>query len=209
MDDRGMDTWLRALDVPPPRPEHVEKALDLACQALNAAQPPTEKNRRRRPIVAVLGTLGIAAAIALAALLSQDAPRSRVFHVEGHQAGLFSTKDWRRIIAEAQDLFPGRLQAVVATGGELDVRLHHEQQRTSDQPILVALQAQDGAAVEMVSFSGEVVETEVGDSRVRLELFLTASDDVLLIGDHFFWTRRDSVGLDTLSIRAWLLENGA
>jgi len=209
MDDRELEMRLRALDVPPPQPENVEKAFDLACQAFNTTQKPTQTNRGRRPIAAASGILGIAATIALVVLLSQDAPKVGVSPVKEPQAGFFSERDWRRIIAETQNLFPGRLQAVVATADDFDIQLHDEKQRTSDQPILVTLQGKDGTAVELVSFSGEVVETEIGTSRVRLDLFLSASGDVLLTGDHFFWTRRDAQGLDTLAIRAWSLENGA
>lgn len=209
MDDREFDTGLQALDVPPPRPERVEKAFDLACQAFIAAQPPTETRQRRRPVALAFGALGLAAAIALVVLLPHDVSKPGVVPVLEPHASFFSAKDWRRVIAETQNLFPGRLKAVVATEGGLEVQLHHEQQRPSDQAIFVSLRAQNGAAVELISFSGAVVETEVGDSRVRLDLLLTASGDVLLTGDHFFWTSRDSQGLDTISIRAWPLENGA
>lgn len=119
MDDQELEDQLKSLDVPPPRSEQVEQSLELACQAFDDAQTPSTVSRRRRPIVAAWGVLGLAAGIALVVLLSRGDSRPGGFHGHEPYAGLFSAKDWRRIVEEVQGLFPERLQAVVASGGKL------------------------------------------------------------------------------------------
>ncbi len=103
-------------------------------------------------------------------------------------------------------LFPSRLRAVVVQEGGLAVRLHDEPNPTSDQAILLELRAPGRKPVQVISFSGQVVETSVADESIRLELFCTGDDEVLVTGDDFVWTPNDTVGLKGYQIQARLLE---
>jgi hypothetical protein len=63
--------------------------------------------------------------------------------------------------------------------------------------------------VELVSFSGQTIETNVGGWPVNFELLLNASQEVLVAGDNFLCIPGDGHCPDELSIQARPLENGS
>ncbi len=103
-------------------------------------------------------------------------------------------------------LFPNRLQAVIVRAEGLDIRLHAEPTRVSDQPILVELSAPGAEPVQLISYSGQTVETTIANRQLRLDLLVTGADGVLILGSDFVWTEQEAVGVGDLQIRARCLE---
>ena len=211
MNEKQLEDALRSLEVPPPDATSVEKAWRRARAELNApcTAAPTAVRRSWRamgwaavPVAAVLAFL-----IVKPSLLShQDVSRPHREASFRSEFSLGETESSKQILREVRTLFPNHLQAVIIGAKDIDIRLHAEATRVSDQPILVELNVPGVGSKQLISFSGQTIETTIGDRPFRLELLLAGGNGVLIAGDDFVWTKHDAVGVTDLQIRAQRLE---
>jgi hypothetical protein len=103
-----------------------------------------------------------------------------------------------RVLRELQAQYPGRLQAIIQDGSGLHTQLSDAADVSMSDPIL--LEIRDGADHRVVvTFSGQLVRC--GGRNVMV--LSDAGDQVILVGEGFFWSRKASAGLSkALQIQA-------
>ena len=144
-----------------------------------------------------LATLAAAACIALALVF---AARSR----SGGGAVAAATSSDRadaRLLAEMEALFPGQLDAVVATGNDIAVELAQEPGATASQRLAITLQ-RGASTVRVLGYSGRKVCLALDGRRECFEPLLTADGQVILAGDDFVWSEENPSPLAGYHIRA-------
>jgi hypothetical protein len=95
-----------------------------------------------------------------------------------------------RVLRELQAQYPGRLQAIIQDGSGLHTQLSDAADVSMSDPIL--LEIRDGADHRViVTFSGQLVRC--GGRNVMV--LSDAGDQVILVGEGFFWSRKASAGL--------------
>ena len=178
---------LASLRPPAPADSARERALHRATLALGSTrEEPAPAPSARRP---ALHFLGAAAALAVAFALglrlrpaSHSAP-APLAHVDGSDA----VADSLRLLAQIQQLFPDRLNAVIDRDGALQLDLAPSAAAlVGDQPILVEF-THAGHSVRILGFSGRSVEVELDGRLVRFAPLLTGGGSVLLAGENFAW----------------------
>lgn len=206
MNEKQLEEALRSLKIPPPDATTLERTLRRARAELDAPYTATPK-RDRRPW-RVIGWAAVPVAAVLAFLIFMPSLLSRQDGTPTSRSdfSFVGVEDSRRILREVRTLFPNHLKTIIIGAEGMNIRLHEEATRLSDQAILVEVSAPGVAPIQFISFSGQTIETTIADRTIRLELLLTAGNGVLIAGDDFVWTEHDPVGVTDLRIRAQRLE---
>ena len=162
--------------------EDDEPALSAAAKVriVNAAVAEFERSRpeamrfgiiRSRPAMALL-------AAAFAALL--------VVVFRPHPVEPTIADRQRAVLAEFNEVFGARLQAIINTDGKTQVVLAEGDQPHQGQPLHIHLSG-PGHDVDIVSFSGENVSLSLGGKQVSFDALVDGKGGVILAGDRVFW----------------------
>jgi hypothetical protein len=89
------------------------------------------------------------------------------------------------LLAQFDQVFGDRLQAVITRGGKMQIVLS-ETGGQRGQPVLIHLKADDGD-VDIMSFSGSKVSLAVDGKQVSFDTLVDGKGDVILAGDNVFW----------------------
>lgn len=186
-------------------------ALDAATRSTPASEPAAAQTSRS-PLASFRFAagllLGSAAALALGLWLLRPAPPASLAadpapaanHTDATRAASL------RLLAEVQQVFPGRLNAVIDRDGALQIDLaDNSSALASDQAIVVEL-ARAGRVVRVLGFSGRAIDVELDGRSVRFAPLLTGGGEVLIDGETFAWSSTQSTpapsALDGWSIAA-------
>jgi hypothetical protein len=88
-----------------------------------------------------------------------------------------------RLIQELNDLFPGRIRAVIMEGPNSTIVLSEQPAAHGSEPVLVRLR-RNGDSLVIVTFSGQSVD--LGPQ--RFEVLADGARGVLLVGEDFVWS---------------------
>ena len=110
------------------------------------------------------------------------------------------------VLAEFNELFGGRLQAVISTGGQTQIVLG-EKDAQHGQPVVIHL-SEKGQTVDIMSFSGENLQVSIGGRQVNFETLVDGQGGVILAGEKLFWQggKASPGGAADLKIEAKALE---
>lgn len=110
------------------------------------------------------------------------------------------------LLAEFNEMFNGKLQAVISMNGETKIVLG-ETSAEKGTPVAISLVA-DGKKVDIVSFSGQNVKLSLGGREVSFDTLDDGKGGVILAGDKIFWTSHKGEARQApgLKIKAQLLE---
>lgn len=110
------------------------------------------------------------------------------------------------LLAEFNEMFNGKLQAVISVNGETKIVLG-ETSAERGTPVAISLVV-DGKKVEIVSFSGQNVKLSLGGREVSFDALDDGRGGVILAGDRIFWTSHKGEARQApgLKINAQLLE---
>lgn len=100
-----------------------------------------------------------------------------------------------KLLAEMETLFPGQLDAVIASGGEISIRLAPERGAATPQRIAITLR-RGASTVRVLAYSGRKVCLDLGGKRECFEPLLDADGQVILAGESFFWSPQNPSALD-------------
>lgn len=191
MPDADLRARLSALRPPAATEAARDRALHRATLALAASSrhgPLPSPSAPRRHLSLLVAA---AAALALAFALGLGSARfSRENHPSTPPPLARSTPaaDALRLLAEVQQLFPHRLNAVIDRDGVLQLDLAPgDAALAADQPLLVEF-THAGHSLRLLGFSGRSVEVMLDGRPVRLTPLLTGHGSVLLSGDDFAWS---------------------
>ena len=95
-----------------------------------------------------------------------------------------------RLLSELTGLFPNTFRAVIIEGNQSRILLSEGESARGTEPVLVRL-CHNGECLTIVTFSGERIEV----GALQFEVLAGGQGDVLLVGEDFVWSRRDSSGL--------------
>jgi hypothetical protein len=91
------------------------------------------------------------------------------------------------LLAEFNQLFEGRLQAVISTGGQTQIVLAAAGAAAPrGQPVLIRF-TDKGKDVEVVSFSGQTVQVQLGGRELVFDTLVNGEGRVILAGEKVFW----------------------
>lgn len=153
---------------------------------------------RRIPLMA-----GSFAAAALAAF-------AFVWQFAHQPSGVMLPKDaierQRVLLAQFNELFGGKLQAVVTVNGQTQIILG-ETGTARGAPVVIRLNA-EGQKIDILSFSGETVKVSVGGREVSFDALEDGRGGVILAGEKLLWTSRKGAAQHApgMKIKAQLLE---
>jgi len=110
--------------------------------------------------------------------------------------------DYAKLFKEVAVLFPDRLRGVVVRGGEMELVLADQPERTATNPLLVEI-CHNGLCRTVITFSGQKLDI---DGR-SIEVLTGANDRVIVLADNQLWTSQNpSQVVDGLRINAHLLQ---
>lgn len=109
------------------------------------------------------------------------------------------------VLDQMAALFPGRLDAVVEHGGDVDVRLSPEDSPSSQQPLMLVL-TRGRDVVRVLSYSGRVICLDLDGKTTCLEVLVTENNDVIVAGKKFVWSRDNPAALNGYRIEANTLQ---
>ena len=95
-----------------------------------------------------------------------------------------------RLFSELTELFPNTLRAVITDGEQSRIVLSEGTRVGGTEPVLLRL-CNHGDCLTIVTFSGEQIEV----GRMKFEVLTGGQGEVLLVGEDFVWSRKDSPGL--------------
>jgi hypothetical protein len=205
-----MRSRLSVLRPPAPSEAARDRALHRATLALAAAArvgpaPAVSAPRRNLSLlIASAAALALAFALGLGSARFTNKPASESAPPPlAHLSPPAPAADALRLLAEVQQLFPHRLNAVIDRDGALQLDLAPaDAALAADQPLLVEF-THAGHSVRVLGFSGRAVEVLLDGHPVRLTPLLTGRGSVLLAGDDFAW----SPGLPSpAALAGWQIE---
>lgn len=179
MNDRELNDHLTSVSVPAINEAMRDRALHRATVALAQPTDSSEADESRPVWRASYGWLA-AFAVMLAAGLVMIRPSQPAAVVNGG-ADL-------RTLAQVEGLFPGQLNAVIESDGDVQLDLAGQSSPgATDQPVLVQLEA-GGHRLRVLSYSGRSVTIELKGTRFTFEALVTSDGGVMLVGDDFAWS---------------------
>ena len=190
MNDSDLKKILKASPAPDCTPEFWEDfprriTTKLHWQARRAGDPVPEKSR---PVNRLAWGLSIGmACLVIAFALS---------HWRGRRPadGLLQNE---RVVWEVLAMFPNQVQAIVQEENGLSLSLADEPNVPASTPFWIKIC--DGKQCRsVVAFSGQAMQI----AGQRVEVLADARGGVMLLGDHFFWSSRETVLKDHLRIDA-------
>lgn len=110
----------------------------------------------------------------------------------------------RVLLAEFNEMFGGRLQAVVTANGRTRLVLG-DADAVRGQPVVIRL-SEKGQQVDIVSFSGENLEVSIGGRTLSFDALVDSGGRVILAGEDFLWRDGKGAGEAGLEIQAKELE---
>lgn len=91
------------------------------------------------------------------------------------------------LLAEFNQLFEGRLQAVISTGGQTQIVLAPAGAAAPrGQPVMIRFTDQ-GKDVEVMSFSGQTVQVQLDGRDLVFDTLVNGEGRVILAGEKVFW----------------------
>lgn len=193
MTDRELNKHLNL--VTPPAVDEVarDRALHRATVALAQPKESAHAPERRFAWRAAYGWVALFAVMLIAGLVmirpSQTDP------VANGGADL-------RTLAQVEGLFPGQLNAVIESDGDVQLDLAGASSPgATDQPVLVQLEA-GGHRLRVLSYSGRSVTLELKGARFTFEALVTSDGGVVLVGDDFAWSSTQPKPLAGYKIQA-------
>jgi hypothetical protein len=123
-----------------------------------------------------------------------------------HQVTMTDLERQKRVLAEFNEVFGAKLQAVISTDGKTRIVLS-ESDGPQGQPIAIHLSSQ-GHNIDIVSFSGENVTFSVAGKQVNIDALVDGKGGVILAGEKLFWHagRGEMQDVPDLKITAQALE---
>ncbi len=109
------------------------------------------------------------------------------------------------LFEEYQSLFQQELRALVAHDGEVDVILGG-QEKAQVNPVVFIHVEKDGEPVFITAYSGQIVETEIGGKKVKMEILTTSDSSVVLASDDFMLEKGVIYGAEGFYADAHVLE---
>lgn len=193
MNDRELRDRLASLTPPAVNEAASDRALHRATLALAQPADPVSADEGRPAWRASYGWVAAFAVMLVAGLVMirpfQPAPAAN------GSADL-------RTLAQVEGLFPGQLNAVIESDGEVRLDLAGvASSGATDQPVLVQLEA-GGHRLRVLSYSGRSVTIELKGARFTFEALVTSDGGVVLVGDDFAWSSTQSKSLAGYQIQA-------
>lgn len=90
------------------------------------------------------------------------------------------------MLAQFNDMFRGRLRAVISAGGQTQIVLSENDLPGQRQPVAIRL-TEKGQTVDIVSFSGENVKVKIAGREVDFDTLVDGQGKVVLAGEELFW----------------------
>jgi hypothetical protein len=106
-----------------------------------------------------------------------------------------------KLLAEMEALFPGQLDAVIASGGEISIKLAPERGATNSQRLAITLR-RGASIVRVLGYSGRRVCLDLDGKRECFEPLLNAAGQVILAGENFVWSPERPSALDGYRVTA-------
>lgn len=181
MNDHELKTLLASVTPPAPDEAARGRALHRATLALSQGDSLiTETGAAVRPDRRVAYGWLAACGVALIAALVMVSP----FRVATEaDAGADLTT-----LAQVEELFPGRLNALIERDGDMRLDLAGQvMPGATNQPVLVQLE-RGGHRLRVLSYSGRSVTLELKGERFTFEALVTGDGGVVLSGDGFAWS---------------------
>jgi hypothetical protein len=195
MTDPELDQLLRSTNVPERPPAYWQEFPVRIATRLRQLDVTRPAPGQRRALGSLLWGVGLAAACLLTAFVlvqrgAQSDPAGLPF-----DAG-------RRLVREVAALFPDQLQALLIDSNGVQVILSDRPNLVAEQPVIVSF-CQDGRRRLVLTSSGHRVQA----GRQTFDVLTDGQNNVLLIGDHSFWSSRDGARrIDGYKVEACLLE---
>ena len=114
--------------------------------------------------------------------------------------GTEKANEWlrnERLIREVLGMFPNQIQAIVQDESGLRLVLADEPNVPESTPLWVKI-CEVGHCRSIVTFSGQTLQI----AGQRVEVLADARGDVMLVGDHFFWSAGNAAPKNQLRIDA-------
>lgn len=177
MTDDDLQKKLRAYGAPAPTDIARERARHRALIALS--QPAEAAAPKPRGVLnwALTGAL---AALILTALYFRPQPPARA-----------NGSGTATVLAQVEQLFPGQLDAVIESDGEVEVALARQARPASDQPLVVEFRRGD-SLVRVLSYSGRHVCVDLGGRQACFDALISEQGQVIVAGEDFVAQSRGS-----------------
>ncbi len=170
---------------------------DMAKQRIiGAAVTEFERSRPARvSFMRPLAGLAIAAAVTclLAVAIWPTAP-----------APMSDAERQKAVLAEFNQVFGQRLQAVVNEDGKTEIILADKDQPRG-QPLHIHLSG-EGHSVDVTSFSGQNLTLTINGRQINFDALVDAKGGIILSGEKLFWHGGDAPAVDGLKVKAQPLE---
>lgn len=211
MEDQRLRKLLGEMRAPAVRIEAQEKAVNEARCAWEEERRTANRTadipstRSWFPLVAAGTAAGLAAISLLALHLFRGQPASpgEFARSDSSDAVLEMEHDYNReksLLHELEQLFEGRLQFIVLNNGESRIEVS-EYPVFGAQPVVVELRQGDDV-LRVLSYSGNVIELEIGGKPLVFEVLVDGDGDVLMAGRDFIWSSRSTEKHENFSVRA-------
>lgn len=191
MNDESLKRTLEKLRVPAPDDSAAARARHRAMTAFENRETITE----RKPAAWRWFAAGAAAAACACALLIALWP-----HREPERTASSDRADVK-LLAEMEALFPGQLDAVIANGGEISIRLAPERGAATPQRLAITL-SRGANTVRVLGYSGRKICLDLDGKRECFEPLLNAENQIILAGENFVWSRENPSALAGYRIAA-------
>ncbi len=100
-----------------------------------------------------------------------------------------------QLLKEMETLFPGQLDAIIESGGQISITLAQEPGVTVPQRITITLR-RGANTVRVLGYSGRKVCLTLDGRRACFEPLLNADGQVILAGESFVWSQQNPSALD-------------
>jgi hypothetical protein len=142
------------------------------------ARPAAGTGMRRLPLWGGMALGAVAACLVM--LLATRHDLSTVTNIREQQ------EREQVMLAQFNDMFRGRLRAVISAGGQTQIVLSESELPAQRQPVAIRL-TEKGQTVDIVSFSGENVKVKIAGREVDFDTLVDGQGKVILAGEELFW----------------------
>ena len=180
MDDQTLHNLLGKLSVPLLEDVAREKArhrAEIAFANRVAAFVPAQERARWMRKALILGFVGIGVVLICLTALQRTRSAGEPFAE-------------RKLLAEMEALFPGQLDGVISSEGNVSLDLApkaSDSKSGASQPLALTLQ-RGRQIVRVLGYSGRKVCVNIGGRKRCLEPLVTGEGKVIVEGDDFLWT---------------------
>ena len=180
MNDQSLHNLLGKLVAPPLEDAAREKArhgAEIAFANRSAVSLPIKKGARWMNRALALGLVGVGVVLICLSWAQRTRPAGESFS-EG------------KLLAEMEALFPGQLDGVIRSGGNVSLDLASTASDVKgfpSQPLAMTLQ-RGKQIVRVLGYSGRKVCVNLGGRKRCLEPLVTGEGKVIVEGEDFLWT---------------------